>query len=86
MLLRDIRHISKDYRKGDGEDAGHGDDGKVPPERTNAFRLLTVTFHTCEVYNVMGNCRVVVYSVLSLITILHRPPISKGKVFRWSCC
>ncbi len=32
MLLRDICHIRKDHREGDGKDAGHGNDCKVPPE------------------------------------------------------
>lgn len=38
MLLRNVCHISKDHREGDGEDARHGDDCKIPPKsrRTDA--------------------------------------------------
>lgn len=32
MLLRDVGHVRKYHREGDGEDAGHGNDCKVPPE------------------------------------------------------
>lgn len=39
MLLCDIGHIGKDHREGDGKDAGHGDDGEVPPERRKQFGL-----------------------------------------------
>lgn len=40
MFLRDIRHIGKDHREGDGKDAGHGDDRKVPPERRKEFGFV----------------------------------------------
>lgn len=39
MLLCDIGHIGKDHREGDGKDAGHGDDGEVPPERRKHLGL-----------------------------------------------
>ena len=32
VLLRDVGHVCKDDREGDGEDARHGDHRKVPPE------------------------------------------------------
>lgn len=39
MFLRDVSHIGEYYRKGDGKDTGHGDDGKVPPEqKTGALK------------------------------------------------
>lgn len=40
MFLRDIRHIGKDHREGDGKDAGHGDDCKVPPKRRQEYGFV----------------------------------------------
>lgn len=43
MLLRDVGHIGKDHREGDGKDTGHGDDCKVPPERGGVFGMSAQT-------------------------------------------
>lgn len=37
VLLRDVSHIRKDHREGNGENSRHGDDGKVPPTGDDSF-------------------------------------------------
>ena len=41
MFLRDVCHIGKDHREGNGKNAGHGDNRKVPPGGGKQFGLWT---------------------------------------------